>query len=154
MPCGRHKQLRNVGFEPVFVDSEALDLGVERSGGNAEFGSCACGTGYSSMTRSEGRLDNASFLLDQCAAERFGDLGQFRFFAPEPPLINSKGVRVAQDDRALNYVLQFTDVAWPTVLLQELQRAFVDGSELLASLFSKPGNKVFDQQRNISRSFP
>jgi hypothetical protein len=50
--------------------------------------------------------------------------------------------------------LQLTDVAWPLVLLQELQRAFVDGSELFANLLSKPGNQLFDQQRNISHPFP
>ena len=106
------------------------------------------------MTRCEGRFDNVSFLVEQCAVQRSGNLGQSRFFFPEPRLINSKGVRVTQDDRALNYVLQLTDVAWPLVLLQELQRAFVDGPELFANLLSKPGNQLFDQQRNISHPFP
>src|SRR5262245_6733353 len=106
------------------------------------------------MTRGECRLDNGSFLLKQCAVERPGYLGQFRFFFPEPRLINSKSVRVAQDDRALNYVLQLPDVAWPLVLLQELQRVLIDCFELFTGPFFKPSNKVFDQQRNISRSFP
>jgi len=50
----------------------------------SEFGSCARGAGYSSMTRCEGRFDNVSFLPEQCAVQRPGNLGQSRFFSPEP----------------------------------------------------------------------
>ena len=38
-----------------------------------------------------------------------------RWRLPKPFLIYGKGVAIAEYDGALDYVLEFTDVAWPVV---------------------------------------
>src|SRR5215469_15715369 len=113
---GRYKQSVS-GFEAVLVNSETLDLRIECSSGDAEFGGCARRAGNSSVTSSQCRFDYVSFLLVQSAVERRVSLGQFQFFVLKPGLINGETVRVAQDDRPFNDVLQLADVAWPLILL-------------------------------------
>src|SRR5215469_6150608 len=102
---GRYKQSVS-GFEAVLVNSETLDLRIERSSGDAEFGGCARRTGNSSMTSSQRRFDYVSLLLVQSVVYRRLSLGQFQFFVPKPGLINGKIFLLAQNDRPFNYVLQ------------------------------------------------
>src|SRR5262245_54421331 len=55
----------------------------------------------------------------------------------------------ADDDEALDEILQFADVAWPGIAHEDVQRGFAELARLLAVLRAEFVQKVARKDRNI-----
>src|SRR2546421_6908970 len=84
-------------------------------------------------------------VRDQRSSGRFR-LGSNR---RQPCFIYDKGFPIAQYHGALDYILQFANVARPLVILEQIQRSLIDVLDFLTSRLSVTIDQVFDQQGNV-----
>src|SRR4030095_5355158 len=68
----------------------------------------------------------------------------------KPSRINRQTVRVRDDHRALDDVLQLADVARPVVRLEQVRRFFADTANSLAHARGIPMGEILDEQAYIS----
>jgi len=97
-------------------------------------------------------LDHFLFLAEQRLWER-GSVRTNGHLSRQPGLVDREGVTRAQDDRALDDVLKFTNVARPRVPFTRLQGSPVDLANPLGHLFRKSLHEIFDQDRNVFAAF-
>src|SRR5580704_10808125 len=138
-----------MNFEPIFVDSQSPDFRIKRWPWKPQFGCRTIWPGDTARTLCQGGLNHFLFLPFQRAIERRCRPSELWRLSFEPRLIHAKNVTFAQDHGPLNHVLQFTNVAWPAVGLQQFESSSVDCSELLSGLFSEAINEVLDKQGNV-----
>src|SRR4029450_2002257 len=55
----------------------------------------------------------------------------------------------AENHRPFNYVLQLTNIAWPTIGLKEFERLFVDRPDILPCPACETLHEVFEQHQNV-----
>src|SRR6266436_5004231 len=67
----------------------------------------------------------------------------------QPCFIYTKGFPIAQNHGALDYILQFANVARPVVSLEQVQSSLIYGSKPFAGCLCVTIDQVFDQQRNV-----
>src|SRR2546422_1751852 len=143
----------------MLVDAERRDLRIERLTRNPELCCGAVASGDPPSRRGQRGLDHLSFglrldalLLCQRRADRNAWLGCGGGVAREPRLVNGERVAVAQDYGPLDDVLEFPNVPWPAVRLEERQRGPADLPDALASFRGIPLNQIFDQERDVFRT--
>src|SRR5262245_54699886 len=138
-------------FELAFADLQGLDLVFERGSRDVEAGSGSC------------RPRDPAAGLGQCG---FDDLpftprvtvngsrwscpsGWLRRLRGQPEFVDSENTARAQNHRSLDHILQLTDVAWPIVRLQQVQRLLVDRMDLFARPAGVALHEVLDQHQEI-----
>src|SRR6266850_4863955 len=136
----------------MLVDAQRRDLRIERLTRNPELCRSAVGSGDPPSRRGQGGLDHPSFglrldalLLSQRGADRDAWLACGVGVACEPRLVNGERVAVAQDHGPLDDILEFPNVPWPVVRLEERQRGPADLPDALAGFRGIPLNQIFDQ---------
>src|SRR2546428_9025122 len=136
----------------MLVDAERRDLRIERLARNPELCRGAVGSGDPPSRCGQSGLDHLSFgirldalLLCQRGADRNAWLACGVGLAREPRLVNGERVAVAQDHGPLDDVLEFPNIPWPVVRLEERQRGPADLPDALAGLCGIPLNQIFDQ---------
>src|SRR5260370_27826796 len=72
----------------------------------------------------------------------------------KPTLIYGEILRVADDYRTLDDVLQFTNITRPGVRLKQIEALFVHRLKPLSCFPCVTINEVFDQHRDVSSSLP
>src|SRR5207237_8411825 len=105
--------------------------------------------GHSALASLERSLDGVLFVGRQRAGGEAGDRRGREGPAGEPPRIDRERLRVTQDDRALDDVLQFADVARPVVRLEQVPRPLGDAADPLADALGIAMSEVFDEQGDI-----
>src|ERR1700722_7986837 len=113
--------------ELVFIDSQSLYLRIERLGWDAELRCRARWAGDASVTCRERGFDHLFFPLMQNATKRKHRASCCAGGRPlEPSLVDGKNVTVAQNNSPLNYIVQLTNVAGPTIRVKEFERSIID----------------------------
>jgi hypothetical protein len=102
-------------FEKVFVDSQSLDFRVERTRWQPQFGRGAGWARDPALAFRQCSFNHFLFLSLQRAGKHGLLPGRLGRLAHEPSFVNRESITVAQDNGPLDYVLQFTNVAWPLV---------------------------------------
>src|SRR6266853_5259508 len=115
-----------VRFEAILVDAEGLDPRFQRRRWDPKFGGCAGRAGHFASGFGQGRLDRRPFLDRELFSEWATCLLRGHRFGQQPKLVNGKCVRLRNDDRALDHVLELTYVAGPRIRLQEVQTLRAD----------------------------
>src|SRR5258708_10152095 len=140
----------------MLVDAERRDLRIERLTRNSELCGGAVGSGDPPSRQGQSGLDHLSLglrldalLLYQRGADRNAWLACGDRVAREPRLVNGERVAVAQDHGPLDDVLEFPNVPWPVVRLEERQRGPADLPGALAGFRGIPLDQIFDQQRDV-----
>src|ERR1700690_2266052 len=72
----------------------------------------------------------------------------------KPTFIDREILRLTYNDGSLNYVLQFTNITWPGVRLEQIETLFVHPLETFSCFPCVTINEVLDQQGNVFWSFP
>src|SRR5260370_2799050 len=67
----------------------------------------------------------------------------------QPGFIYDKVFRITQYHGALDYILQFANVARPVVILEQFQGSLIDVFDFLTSRVCVTIDQIFDQQRNV-----
>src|SRR5713101_815678 len=101
------------------------------------------------MSLSQCGFDDFFFTLDKVSDQRNTRRSRPGSRRRKPGFIYTKGVSVAQDYRALDYILQLANVARPVVSLEHLQGFLAYVSNLFANCLGIAIDQVFDQQRNV-----
>src|SRR6266700_2892862 len=70
-----------------------------------------------------------------------------------PAFVDREFVRLRDDERALNYVLQFADIPRPGILLQHVQSLLLNMLDLFARSFGITIDKIIYQQGNVPFTF-
>src|SRR5258706_12664451 len=95
------------GLEPMFVDSQALDLGLESGPRKSKLGRrTGCARDSAPALRQCG-FDHLPFPVNERSRERkelFSLQGRSTL---QPCLVDREGFTVAKDDRTLHHILQF-----------------------------------------------
>src|SRR5512133_2991825 len=120
VPEGRAASARIGPPEPVLVDAQRSDLGFQRRRGEPELRGGPRGPGYASLGLGERRLDHRPLSCAELVGERLLSVVRSRGPAREPGLVEGEGLRVGEDDRALDDVLQLADVPGPRVRSKDL----------------------------------
>src|SRR6266849_6684445 len=136
-------------FEASLVDLQRLDLRLERRRGHPEPPRGAEGPGHAALAVRERRLDGVLFVGRQRAGGEAGDRRGRRGPTGEPPRIDREPVRITQDHRALDEVLQLADVARPVVRMKQRRRRRGDAADPLADALGVAMGEVFDEQGDI-----
>jgi hypothetical protein len=113
----------------MLVDFERADLRFERRSRGPESRRRPGRAGYAALlapsaasTRDRSWAVNSS---SGCSGTRLVEA-----LAHEPTLIDAQGMGVGHDDRPLDDILQFADVARPGIIAQQIERLFADPFEL------------------------
>src|SRR5262249_49197586 len=115
-----------------------------------EAGSRAERAGYAALARSERSLDGVLLVTREGARRRGDDRRRGRApSARKPPFVDRKGVRIGDDYRALDDVLQLADVSRPVVRLEQFRHLFVDAADPLSGAFGVPMDEILDEQGNV-----
>src|SRR6266404_549774 len=141
---------RSGPFEPMLVDPQCVDLRVERRWMEAELRRRAGRSRDTSPAFGKRRLDHLPLACRQLVTERPHRL---RRLLREPARVDGERAGVADDDRALDDVLQLAHVPGPAVGLHEVQRALVDAADTFAYLARVPIHEVLDKKRDIGDAF-
>src|SRR5882757_4013058 len=112
-------------LKAILVDLERLDLRLHRGSRNTQFGSCARGPVHPSSAFAEGRLDDGLLLRRRPSqnVEPTVLLGCDRL-SRQPTLIDGETLGFTHDNRSLNHVLQFANIARPGVRLKQIEAPF------------------------------
>src|SRR5215469_1753679 len=101
----RQGSVRQLIFEPIFVDSQSLDSRLKCWSWKPQFGCRTTWSGDTSPTFCQGSLNHFLFLPLRRAIEchcRTRELSRLTF---EPRFVNAKNVTFAQDHGSLDHVL-------------------------------------------------
>src|SRR4029077_4935673 len=108
---------------------------------------------HSSSTCGQSSL-NDLLLLRRELPKRFKATAHSNVRLPrKPTFINREILRFAHDDRPLDHVLQFTNIARPGVRLKQIEALLIHNPKALSRLPCETINEVLDQQRNVVSSF-
>src|SRR5882724_3870366 len=108
-------------LEPILVDLERFDFGVEGGGRNAEFGGSTRGARDASLSVSQCCLDCFLLLYGRDPLEELADRITGVCSGGQPAFVDSEIFRVANDNRALDDVLQLANIAGPCVGLEAVE---------------------------------
>ena len=129
----------------MLVDFERPDLRFERRSRDAEPRRRPSRAGNAALARGERRLDSRSLVGGQFVIQRRLSIRLDNALPHEPTLIDAQGIGVGDDDRPLDDILQFADVARPGIIAQQIERLFADSVYLLARSLGIPVNEVLHQ---------
>src|SRR5580692_2373277 len=142
-------------LEPMLIYTQVGNFGLEGLPGNTKKSGSAGGPRNPSPRLCQGRFDDFPFfrLLQTPEAPGNGTRGRRRRrqFPLEPCLVNGEGFAIAQDNSALDHILQFAYIPRPVVILKHPQGLLIDVLKLFSRLLRVPFDEVFHQERNIVR---
>src|ERR1700730_1173969 len=122
---------------------------------NSQLGSRAGRSEHLTSTFAQGSLDHLFFLGSKLLREpRLAFRPACKRLPRKPTLIYREILRVANDYRSLDDVLQFANITWPGIRYKELQSLLIDPTEGLSRFSCEMTDEVFDQQANVFSSFP
>src|SRR5216683_167437 len=139
--------------EPIFVDSQGGNLRIKGLSRNPEL---RCGSGWTGDATSrapERRFNHLSFAVGQASVQEVRGWWGSRRAVLEPGAVDRERVPVAKDDGPLNDVLQFADIARPTVRFEQVERLLLDLFDLLSGSLRSALHEIFQEQANIVGSF-
>src|SRR6266536_2204545 len=149
----RGEFLRLDGSEVILVNLQRSDLRFQGRGRNAQLGCRTRRPRYSASGLSQGSLNYLPLLryrpLGQGLARR---LCQNRL-RRQPTLLYREGLRITDDDRPLDDILELSNVTRPRVRLQQLQCLLVDATYFLPHFAGIAFNEVLHQHENVFSSF-
>src|SRR5437867_9569683 len=141
------------GFEGPLVDLQRLDLRLECRRRHAEPPRGTERSGHAALAFTESSLDGVLFVGRQRAGAEADDRRDPEGPTGEPPRIDRESVRITDDHRALDDVLQLADVARPVVRLKQRRRLLGDAADPLADAVGVAMDEVFDEQGDIGPTF-
>jgi hypothetical protein len=122
---------------------------------NPQLGSRAGRSEHLTSTFAQGSLDHLFFLDSKLLRQpRLAFRPACKRLPRKPTLIHREILRVANDYRSLDDVLQFANITWPGIRYKELQSLLIDPTEGLSRFSCEMTDEVFDQQANVFSSFP
>src|SRR6185369_3570372 len=133
----------------MFVDLEGSDLRFQSRGRNTELGGRTQRSRHSASAFSQGSLNHLFFLSRKLVGERLARRLSLTRLPNEPTLIDREALRVTDDDRPFNYILQLSNVARPGVRLKLIQGLFVDAPYFLPRFTGITINEVLDQHGDV-----
>src|SRR5260370_25741436 len=148
-----NRSLGWLNFESVFIDSQALDLSFQGRPRELQFRCSPHRPRNTAATVCECGFDHLLLLLEQRAIHCACWTCNLRRLALEPGLVHKKCLFLAQDDGPLNYILKFTNVPWPVVLLEQFESFSIESFKLLSRFFPVAIDKILDQQWDVLCSF-
>src|SRR6516165_6221042 len=114
-PTNRQESVGLLAFEPILVDSQALDSGVKGWSWKPQFcGRAVWSADAASAFRQSGLNHLLCLPLQGTTEGNCRTSGSWRL-AFEPGFIHGENVTFVQDYGSLNYVLKFTHIARPLV---------------------------------------
>src|ERR1700750_1688138 len=111
--------------EFALLDLQLFDLRFQRRRRDSELGGCPARSSDPSLTLGQGCFDHLLFLTLQSVWERTRPVWTEGPLAREPRLVDRKRLAAAQDDRSLDDVLPFANIARPRISFAELQRSLL-----------------------------
>src|SRR5260370_23863054 len=129
-------------FESVFVDFHTLDLGLEGPRGQTESRRRRDWSRDSAGAFRQRGFNHFFFLSHDGAIQRTRPAWGGGQFPLQPALVHGKGFALAEDDRTLDYILQFANVPRPAVSFKQFERLLIDRLELLSRPFPKTIREV------------
>src|SRR5271156_3265689 len=133
------------------VDSQLSYFRLKGLPRDAELGGRTPGTSDDSFGLPQCSFEHFSFSLHETCNERDRCRQWFRSYSRKPGFLYPERIPVAQDHCPLDYILQFANIPWPVIGLEQLEGFLVDIPELLTHFCSVSVNQVFDQQGNVVR---
>src|SRR5262249_52905703 len=119
---------------------------------NAEFRSSTGRSAYATTALGESGVDHLQFTICR-PQERFVRAWRIGRLQLQPAIIHYQRIGLAQDNGALDDVLQFADIAGPPVSSQCFQRVLSDFPDILASRVAVTPYEILHEQWNVFRSF-
>src|SRR5260221_4768792 len=129
----------------MLVDFERANLRFERRSWAPEPRRRSSRAGHAALARGERRLDSRSLVGCQFIIQRRLSIRLDDALPHEPTLIDAESIGIGHDDRPLDDILQFADVARPGIVAQQIERWFADSVYLLARSLGIPLNEVLHQ---------
>src|SRR5258705_7357134 len=137
--------LRLVDPEAMLINFERADLRFERRSRDPEPRRRTRRTRYAAFARGERRLDSRPLVGCQFVIQRSFGIRLDDALPHEPTLIDAQGIGIGHNDRPLDDILQFSNVAWPRIIAEQIERLFADSVNLLPRSLGIPVNKVLHQ---------
>src|SRR5580698_3334034 len=131
----------------MLVDPKRLDLRFQHSSGHTQSGGGTRRSGHPSAALPQGRL-NDLFLLGSKSLRQIQRVPGLAWagLPRKPTLVDRENLCVTYNDGALDYVLQFTNIAWPGVRLKQFEALFVHRPETFSSLPGETIDEIFNEQ--------
>src|ERR1700737_2520219 len=112
---------------------------------NSQLGSRAGRSEHLTSAFAQGSLDHLFFLGSKLLREpRLAFRPACKRLPRKPTLIHREILRVANDYRSLDDVLQFANITWPRIRQKKLQSFFIVPTEALSCFSCKMINEVFN----------
>src|SRR4051794_11179948 len=142
-------------LELRFRDVQRLDAIFKRGWRNSELRRRPCRPADSASTVGERGFDGLPLATGRTlrrSQRRNLASCPHRLFR-QPRLVDGKHLTGAQNHGPLDHVLQLTDVAWPVVGLQQVQRLLVDRADVLTRAGGVALHEVFDEHQDVVLAF-
>src|SRR5579863_4529765 len=127
--------------EPVLVDLERPDLGIQCLARDPELGCGAGWPGDSAVRASQGSFDNFFLTLHERATKRSARCRHTCWLSDQPGLVYRERLGFAKHDGALDHVLELANIAWPVVRLKASHGCLVN----VANAFARPLRIALDE---------
>ena len=133
----------------MFVDLKRSDLRFQSRGRNCEPGGRTQRSRHSASAFSQGSLNHLFFLGHKLVAERLACRLNLTRIPNKPTLIDGEALRVTDDNRPFNHILQLSNVTRPRVRLKQIQGLLVGAPDFLPRFPGISSNEVLDQQGDV-----